>query len=455
MNDAELDRLVAAAATVSDAEVAAWDLAAPEADLREEIMSTTDTPVPDRTPDRSPAAGDPEPEAGAPIVIDLTREDVTARRRGAGRRNLVAVGAVAATVAVVGALAVAVGGGTTATTDPGAGGTGASSPGARPATPDRTVTPEDVAAVEPLPTLSVHLDGWEVALLDPVTTSYGELRFGPAGTGGGQPLGVLYVDWAPAGEYDERVSNAEADQGPGTRGTVMGQPAVTFSSPVGEGEAVEDPSVLEEPEATGEPSGAAPADAGDAAGEASGQELPPGARHNVTIWVLGDHVLQARGLFASQEEYDEALAALQEDPPEAWLAALPAGAVLPSERIAAANEMVADIPVPTGLEFEGLATDEVVLTTRYHLGAEVTGAVACGWIGSWVAAREAGDELAAKAAVDAMATSHDWAVLAEMNEEGDWPEVVWELADAMPTDAPVSGGRPLTVAESYDESLRC
>src|SRR5690606_30861907 len=107
--------------------------------------------VPDRTPDRSPAAGDPDPEPGAPIVIDLTREDVTARRRGAGRRNLVAVVAVAATVAVVGALAVAVGGGTTATTDPGAGGTGVSSPGARPATPDRTVTPEDVAAVEPLP----------------------------------------------------------------------------------------------------------------------------------------------------------------------------------------------------------------------------------------------------------------------------------------------------------------
>lgn len=133
---------------------------------------------------------------------------------------------------------------------------------ARPATPDRTVTPEDVAAVEPPPTLSVHLDGWEVALLDPVTTSYGELSFGPAGTGGGPPLGVL-------------------------------------------------------------------------------------------------------------------------------------------------------------------------------------------------PARQAGDELAAEAAVDAMATSHDWAVLAEMNEEGDWPEVVWELADAMPTDAPVSGGRPLTVAESYDESLGC
>jgi hypothetical protein len=42
-----------------------------------------------------------------------------------------------------------------------------------------------------------------------------------------------------------------------------------------------------------------------------------------------------------------------------------------------------------------------------------------------------------------------------MNAEGDYPEVVWELADAMATGAPVSGGVPLTVRESYVDSLGC
>ena len=40
MNDSELDRLIAAAASATNAEVRGWDLAAAEADLIEEIMST-------------------------------------------------------------------------------------------------------------------------------------------------------------------------------------------------------------------------------------------------------------------------------------------------------------------------------------------------------------------------------------------------------------------------------
>jgi hypothetical protein len=30
---------------------------------------------------------------------------------------------------------------------------------------------------------------------------------------------------------------------------------------------------------------------------------------------------------------------------------------------------------------------------------------------------------------DVLATSHDWPVLHEMNETGDYPEVLWGLAD--------------------------
>jgi len=42
-----------------------------------------------------------------------------------------------------------------------------------------------------------------------------------------------------------------------------------------------------------------------------------------------------------------------------------------------------------------------------------------------------------------------------MNEEGDYPEVVWELADAIATEGIVMGGKPLTVEETYADSLGC
>jgi hypothetical protein len=42
-----------------------------------------------------------------------------------------------------------------------------------------------------------------------------------------------------------------------------------------------------------------------------------------------------------------------------------------------------------------------------------------------------------------------------MNNEGGYPDVLWEYADALATDAPVSGGRPLTVEESYEAALGC
>jgi hypothetical protein len=46
-------------------------------------------------------------------------------------------------------------------------------------------------------------------------------------------------------------------------------------------------------------------------------------------------------------------------------------------------------------------------------------------------------------------------VLQEMDDEGDYPEVVWEYADALATNASVSGGKPLTVEESYASALGC
>jgi hypothetical protein len=54
-----------------------------------------------------------------------------------------------------------------------------------------------------------------------------------------------------------------------------------------------------------------------------------------------------------------------------------------------------------------------------------------------------------------MSTARNWTILQEMNEQGDWPEVVWEHADAMADNSPVPAGRPVTVEESYRSALGC
>ncbi|MFD0525351.1 hypothetical protein [Paractinoplanes durhamensis] len=67
----------------------------------------------------------------------------------------------------------------------------------------------------------------------------------------------------------------------------------------------------------------------------------------------------------------------------------------------------------------------------YQFGAGVTGLVGCGWISEWLRAQKAGDKAAQQKAADAMSSSHKWKVLNDMNAEGDWPEVFWEIADRM------------------------
>lgn len=40
---------------------------------------------------------------------------------------------------------------------------------------------------------------------------------------------------------------------------------------------------------------------------------------------------------------------------------------------------------------------------------------------------------------DALRSSHQWRVLHEMNDEGDWPEVFWETADTFAAGKPAQG----------------
>jgi hypothetical protein len=58
-----------------------------------------------------------------------------------------------------------------------------------------------------------------------------------------------------------------------------------------------------------------------------------------------------------------------------------------------------------------------VLINRYELGQAVAGAVACGWMESWDAAKRSGDTATAEAAVAGMSGARHWAVLLQMVHE--------------------------------------
>jgi hypothetical protein len=74
---------------------------------------------------------------------------------------------------------------------------------------------------------------------------------------------------------------------------------------------------------------------------------------------------------------------------------------------------------------------------------------------SLVTAHRVGDEDGAREAVEAMATTSSWPILQEMEDEGDYPQVLRQYAIAMAEDGFVPAGKPLTIEESYATALGC
>ena len=149
--------------------------------------------------------------------------------------------------------------------------------------------------------------------------------------------------------------------------------------------------------------------------------------------------------------FDELRDSLQSTDANTWLAAMPASVVKPDARAAEVQQMLADIPLPPGFDSAALE-HSADISGRYNLGAEVAGAVACEWVGRWQSATENGDTKEAKAAVAAMSTSRDWAVLREMKASGGYfSDGVWEYAAAIRTGKFVGAGGPVNVAEHPED----
>jgi hypothetical protein len=157
----------------------------------------------------------------------------------------------------------------------------------------------------------------------------------------------------------------------------------------------------------------------------------PGDREMVALWGEGDYLLEMRAAVPDQAGLEERLGWLTKVDSGAWLDAMPAKVVKAADHEAVVAEMLKGIPLPKTFA-PSRVPSEALTTNRYQVGAHVTGTVACLWFRQWGEATRTGDTAAAAEAVKAMATARHWPILREMNPDGDYPEVLWEDAAAMP-----------------------
>ncbi len=143
----------------------------------------------------------------------------------------------------------------------------------------------------------------------------------------------------------------------------------------------------------------------------------------------GANFLEIRSNLGSEQAYRNILGTLRQVDVQTWLDALPVSTVKPDQRAKALADILKGIPVPPG--FDRGAIEDRGVGDRYQLGAQVTGAVACGWIDHWRKGGQSGDERAVEEAVAAMRTARSWPILREMDPQGGWSDNLWQVADAI------------------------
>jgi hypothetical protein len=168
----------------------------------------------------------------------------------------------------------------------------------------------------------------------------------------------------------------------------------------------------------------------------------PGSDDYTALW----RNVRARGTAPSAAAFLETLQAIHQVSAQDWLEALPASAVQPRAQAATVEEMLRGVPLPPGFQAPAAGPET---RDRYQLGAKVAGAVVCGWIEAWLR----GDR---EAAARALASSREWPLLREMDAAGDYPEVVWQYADAIDGKGAVPGGKlGLSVDGTYKDAFGC
>jgi hypothetical protein len=188
----------------------------------------------------------------------------------------------------------------------------------------------------------------------------------------------------------------------------------------------------------------------------------PGDQDIAALWEYDGRVLEFRAGAADIAAFESLLASLRAVDTNTWLSALPATVVKTTDRAAVIASMLQGVTLPPGFD-PSTITGSDLTSDRYQLGAWVTGTVACTWLQLWSNARSSGNSSGVQQAIAAMATAQDWPILQEMSKNGAYPDMIEELAAAMPSgrlynqsleDAANSGlgcparGVPLTAPDS-------
>ena len=179
-----------------------------------------------------------------------------------------------------------------------------------------------------------------------------------------------------------------------------------------------------------------------------------GSDEYAALWEADGRVLEFRTQASNVDEFTGLLDTLAVVDVDSWLTALPASVIEAADQPAVISDILAGIPLPDGFDTSSLA-DDARIKNRYQLGARVVSAVSCAWIEQWVNATEAGNADAAQQATEAMDTSSQWAILQEMNELGEYGNVLQTQVDAMHTDGQVLPPDGPALADSYRDTLGC
>jgi hypothetical protein len=173
----------------------------------------------------------------------------------------------------------------------------------------------------------------------------------------------------------------------------------------------------------------------------------PGDRQMVALWAEDGYVLELRAEVPDLAAMEERLGWLTRVDSQAWLDAMPANVVKAADHDATVREMLRGIPVPDTFTPSRIP-DEGLTTDRGQVAGSVTGTVACLWFRQWGTARRTGDTAKKVEAERAMATSKQWPILREISEDGAYPLMIWQLAEAMPSGEWRRGWRLLPHAEA-------
>jgi hypothetical protein len=238
-----------------------------------------------------------------------------------------------------------------------------------------------IKVAEANPRLLVTAPGWSVTRADEFEADEGEMTFSDGSH-------RFDVRWYPARSYDRYLRDRAFVSTP-TRSTLLGRTATTV----------------------------------DYSREEYATMLAP----------QGPVFVETRGRLGSRAAYEEVLHSLRPVDVDTWLAAMPASVVGPEDRVAAVEEALTGVPLPPGFDRTALEHEDAV-RDPYQFAAKVTGAVACGWVESWLAAKRAGDVETVHAAVEAMATWSSWPVLQGREMERGWALNIEQAANRIKHD---------------------